>query len=172
MAHDEAVAHAAHTSPDDEYRETPPGAEYEHTDASIGIIIKFLVWLVVSAVIIHFGLGFMYQLLISQSTEVGEPRYPLAQTEERRLPPMPRLQRYPPNELYQFRVGEEDLLNQYGWMNKNAGTVHIPIDQAMRLAIDRGMVRSRPQEAVQGEQVPGLMPADSSSGRTMERRRQ
>ena len=126
----------------------------------------------ISAVVIHFGLGLMYQLLISQSTEVGEPRYPLARTDERRLPPIPRLQRFPPNELYQFRVGEEDLLHQYGWMNKNAGSVHIPIEEAMRLSIDRGVVRSRPQDAATAEETPGLMPADSSSGRTMERRRQ
>ena len=167
--HDDAVAHG---SPDDQYLETPPGAEYEHTDASIGIIVKFLVWLVVSAVVIHFGLGLMYQLLITQSTEVGEPRYPLARADERRLPPMPRLQQFPPNELYQYRLGEEELLHNYGWMNKNAGTVHIPIEEAMRLAIDRGVVRSRPQEGAQSAETAGLMPSDASSGRTMERRRQ
>jgi hypothetical protein len=163
---------AGHVSPDDQYLETPPGAEYEHTDASIGIIVKFLVWLAVSAVVIHVGLGLMYGLLIRQSREVGEPRYPLANASERRLPPMPRLQQFPPNELYQFRISEEDLLHTYGWMNKNAGTVHIPIDDAMRLAIDRGVVRSRAQDGAQLSETPGLMPADSSAGRTMERRRQ
>ena len=161
-----------HASPDDQYLETPPGAEYEHTDASIGIIAKFLLWLVVSAVVIHVGLGLMYELLIQQSTEVGEPRYPLARGDERRLPPMPRLQQFPPNELYQYRLGEEEMLHNYGWMNKNAGTVHIPIEEAMRLAIDRGVVRSRPQEGAQSAETAGLMPSDASSGRTMERRRQ
>jgi hypothetical protein len=160
-----------HASPDDQYLETPPGAEYEHTDASIGIIVKFLVWLVVSAIVIHVGLGLMYQLLIDQSIEVV-PAYPLARADERRLPPMPRLQQFPPNELYQFRLGEEEMLDNYGWMNKNAGTVHIPIEEAMRLAIDRGVVRSRPPEAAPAGETPGLMPADSSAGRTMERRRQ
>jgi hypothetical protein len=64
------------------------------------------------------------------------------------------------------------MLDNYGWMNKNAGTVHIPIEEAMRLAIDRGVVRSRPPEAAPAGETPGLMPADSSAGRTMERRRQ
>ena len=161
-----------HPSPDDQYLETPPGSEYEHTDASVWIIVKFLIWLTISALVIHVGLGFMYELLIQQSTEVGPPAYPLARTDERRLPPMPRLQQFPPNELYQFRLGEEELLHRYGWMNKNAGTVHIPIEDAMRLAIERGVVRSRPQEATQPVETPGLMPSDASSGRMMERRRQ
>ena len=74
MAHHDA----AHASADDEYLETPPGAAYEHTDADVWPIVKFLGWLAISAVVIHFGLGLMYQLLIDQSLTVGEQRYPLA----------------------------------------------------------------------------------------------
>ena len=69
---------AGHASPDDEYLETPPGAEYEHTDANVWVIVKFLVWLTVSAVVIHFGLGLMYGFLIEQSKETGTQRYPMA----------------------------------------------------------------------------------------------
>ena len=44
----------------------------------------------------------------------------------------------------------------------------IPIDQAMRLTIERGLT-SRPEPAAE---TPGMMPQDSSGGRTFERRRQ
>ena len=54
---------AGHASADDEYLETPPGSTYEHTDATVWIIVKFLFWLAVLAVIIHFGLGVVYALL-------------------------------------------------------------------------------------------------------------
>jgi hypothetical protein len=163
---------AAHASADDEYLETPPGSEYEHTDANVWIIVKFLVWLVVSAVIIHFGLGLMYGFLIEQSKETLEPRYPMAApADERRLPAAPRLQQFPPNELYQFRAGEEELLHQYGWMNKNEGMVHIPVEAAMRALVQRGLP-VRAQDAAQPTETPGMMPSDSSSGRLMERRRQ
>jgi hypothetical protein len=168
MAHEDAVGHA---SADDQYLETPPGATYEHTDAHVWVIVKFLMWLAVSAVVIHIGVGFLYGLMISQSAETGEVRYPLAAGQENRLPPTPRLQQFPRNEIYDFRQSEQDVLNGYGWMNREAGTVHIPIEQAMRLTLERGMLSSRPVDAAAQPPAPAeLMPADSSSGRTLERR--
>ena len=167
--HHAAVGHA---SPDDEYLETPPGAEYEHTDANVWIIVKFLVWLVISAVVIHFGLGLMYGFLIEQSKETESPQYPMAApADERRLPPSPRLQQFPPNELHTFRASEEELLHQYGWMNKNTGVVHIPVEEAMRALVQKGLP-SRAQDPAQPIETPGMMPSDASSGRVMERRRQ
>ena len=161
-----------HASPDDEYLETPPGAEYEHTDANVRIIFKFLIWLTISAVVIHFGLGLMYGFLIEQSKETGDRQYPMAApADERRLPATPRLQQFPQNERYLFRIGEDELLNHYGWMNKSGGTVHIPIADAMRLLVERGLP-ARAQEPAQPVETPGMMPSDSSSGRVMERRRQ
>lgn len=162
--------HSAHASADDQYRETPPGAGYEHTDASVWIIAKFLGWLMVSAVIIHVGLGFFYQMLIERSMEVGDQPYPLAVAQDQQLPPTPRLQQFPRNELFEFRIGEEELLQGYGWMNRNAGIVHIPIDAAMRLTVERGLLSSGPANAAPA--TPGLMPSDSSSGRMLEQRRQ
>lgn len=158
-----------HVSADDQYLETPPGAGYEHTDASTWIIVKFLVWLLVSAAVIHVGLGFFYELLIQQSAQTGEPAYPLAQQD--RLPPPPRLQQEPARDLRQFRGDEDALLHRYGWMNKNAGIAHIPIEEAMRLTVERGLP-SRPQDAAQPGAEPGLMASDASAGRMMERRRQ
>lgn len=167
-----ADPHAVHASADDEYLETPPGAEYEHTDANVWIIVKFLVWLVISAAVIHFGLGLMYGFLIEQSKEVGDRQYPLAApADERQLPPAPRLQQFPHNELYEFRVGEEELLHRYGWMNKNAGIAHIPVEDAMRALVQKGLP-VRAQDAGVPVETPGMMPSDSSSGRIMERRRQ
>jgi hypothetical protein len=163
----DAVAHASPA--DAEYLETPPGATYEHTDASVWIIVKFLVWLAISAVVIHVGLGLIYAILIDRAMETGERRYPLA-TQGDRLPPTPRLQQFPRNELYEFRRGEEEFLEGYGWMNKEAGIVHIPIDDAMRVVVERGLPSRLPSDAAAGE-TPDVMPSDASSGRVMERRR-
>ena len=168
MAHDHAIEHA---SADDEYRETPPDSTYEHTDANVWPIVKFMIWLAVSAVIIHVGLGVFYELLIARS-QVAEQQYPLAVGQEERLPPAPRLQQFPQNEIYQFRIDENAVLQRYGWMNKEAGIVHIPIEDAMRLTLERGVLQSRTPDSTQPVQTPGLMPADSSAGRTMEQRRQ
>jgi hypothetical protein len=160
-----------HASPDHEYRETPPDSTYEHTDANVWIIVKFLFWLAISAVIIHVGLGLLYALLIERAEETGEQPYPLAAAQGERLPPTPRLQQFPNKELYGFRVGEEAFLEGYGWMNKEAGIVHIPIEDAMRLMVERGLPSRTPADGAALE-TPAMMPSDASAGRVMERRRQ
>ena len=161
-----------HASPDDEYAFTPEGASYEHTDAAIGPVAKFLFWLFVAAIATHFGLAGVYKLMVDQgvTAEANERRYPLAATEETRQPPVPRLQQFPRNELYTFRNEERDRLESYGWESKAAGTVHIPIEEAMKLMVERGL----PAQATDAAQpaAVGMMPADSSSGRTLEKRRQ
>lgn len=168
---DEHHAAHAHGSADDEYAVTPAGSTYEHTDASVSAIVKFLFWLAVTAVVVHLGMGLMYSVLIDQAMETGERRYPLAAVQGERLPPAPRLQQFPVNELYEFRRGEREFLDGYGWMNRTEGVVHIPIEEAMRLTVERGMLPSR--GPVDGRrETPGLMPSDASAGRVAERRRQ
>lgn len=170
MAHHDA---AGHGSPDDDYLVTPAGSTYEHTDAHTWVIVKFVVWLIVSAVVIHAGLGVMYQLMINQGSrqDAADVRYPLAVGQESRLPPAPRLQQFPANDIYQFRREEQALLDTYGWQNRDAGTVRIPVSEAMRLLVERGLP-ARAADAPDAAGTPGMMPADSSSGRTLERRRQ
>jgi hypothetical protein len=101
--------------------------------------------------------------------------FPLAVGQEQRLPAGPRLQRFPANEILEFRTTESAELNGYGWVDRNAGTVHIPISEAMRLTVERGLPsRAQVAPAADGTQradAPGMMPSDSSSGRAMERRR-
>jgi hypothetical protein len=44
-----------------------------------------------------------------------------------------------PANLEIFRAKEHDALTTYGWMDKNAGTVRIPIERAKDLLIERGL---------------------------------
>ena len=59
--------------------------------------------------------------------------------EEQRLPAEPRLQTSPRQDLIDFHTQEDVVLNNYGWVDKNAGTVRIPIDEAMRITVRRGL---------------------------------
>ena len=165
----EAPAGLSHHSADYEYAFTPKGSGYEHTDANVWILVKFAVWLAISAAVIHAGLWLAFALFVEQREATVEAEFPLAvETTAPRLPAEPRLQRSPANEMYEFRQREDAVLHGYGWVDKAAGTVRIPIDEAMRLTVERGLP-SRPEAP--GEQ-PGMMPQDSSAGRTTERRRQ
>ena len=165
----EAPAGMSHHSADYEYAFTPTGAGYEHTDANVWLLAKFALWLAISAIVIHGGVWLGFALFVEQRQATTEAEFPLAvETTAPRLPVEPRLQRSPPNEMHEFRLREDAVLHGYGWVDKNAGTVRIPIDQAMRLTLERGL----PSRADAPAAVPGMMPQDSSAGRTMERRRQ
>jgi len=174
MGHHDHAAHAPqappvlHGGPDDEYAYTPDGSSYEHTDANVWVIAKFGIWLAITAIAVHVGIWVMWTMLIKQAEVTREPQYPLAT--EPRLPPEPRLQQFPANELDEFRRGESARLSSYGYVNKEAGIVHIPIEEAMRLTVERGLP-SRTEDASQPVN-PGDMASDASSGRLMERRRQ
>ena len=165
---------AAHATADDEYLSTPDGSGHEHTDANVWLIVQFAIWLTASALITH---GLMWGLFVffvdnrNDTAPVAE--FPLAAQQERRLPAGPRLQPIPANEIFEFRQRENAELSEYGWVDRNAGTVRIPIEQAKDLLLQRGLPsRSAPAaEPATGTDAAVLMPADSSSGRTMERRR-
>ena len=167
-----------HPSAEDEYLVQPPDAAHEHSDANVWIIVKFGLWLAISAVVISAGMGLLFGLFVKQSEETN-PEFPLAVGQEQRLPAPPRLQQFPVNELFDFRTHEAAILNNYGYVNKEAGIVRMPIAEAMRRVVESGLpARAQQPAATQDQPVSpasqtlGLMPADSSAGRTMERRRQ
>jgi hypothetical protein len=163
--------HVTHPTPDDEYLVTPEGSTYEHTDANVWVIAKFGIWLAITAIAVHLGIGLLWRTLVNETRETNEQQYPLATSLDPKLPREPRLQQYPRNEVYNFRVQEEEKLHRYGYVNKDAGVVHIPIDEAMRLTVERGLP-TRTQDPTHPATPPGMMPTKSSSGRVMERRRQ
>jgi hypothetical protein len=164
---------AAHATADDEYLATPEGAGHEHTDANVWLIVQFAIWLTIAALITHLLMWGLFELFVKTRNDAAPAaEFPLAAQQERRLPAGPRLQAIPANEIFEFRQRENAELNDYGWVDRNAGTVHIPIEKAKELLLQRGLP-SRPaaSDDPTGSDSAALMPADSSSGRTMERRR-
>ena len=56
----------------------------------------------------------------------------------RELPPAPRLQVTPAEALKAYQAEENAKLTSYGWVDRNAGVVRIPIDRAVELSLERG----------------------------------
>src|SRR5262249_2386448 len=142
------------------------GAGHEHTDAQVGLIVKLMLSLAIAAAVIHLALAGMFKLLVYWQMEKTAPQYPLAVGEAVRLPPGPRLERFPREEIFHFRQAEEAALTSYGWVDKAAGTVHIPIEDAMRLTLQR--LASRPSATAPA--LVDTLPSDASAGRRMEKR--
>jgi hypothetical protein len=113
---------------------------HEASDVDFFRILKFaagLAALVVASYLVVFGV-FEY-LSASTDRASSERHYPLAAGQENRLPPEPRLQTNPRQDLRDLRTAEREQLTGYQWVDKNAGVVRIPIDEAMRLTIERGL---------------------------------
>ena len=55
------------------------------------------------------------------------------------LPPGPLLESYPAESYPALRATQESQLNSYGWVDREQGTVHIPIERAMELIAQRNL---------------------------------
>jgi hypothetical protein len=55
------------------------------------------------------------------------------------IPPAPRLQIHPVANWREYRIAEDARLSSYGWMDRSAGAVHVPVDRAMEIVLQRGV---------------------------------
>lgn len=111
----------------------------ETSDVAIGGVVGFAVTLIVSLIVIHGLVWFVYASFRREAARPVPAEFPLAAASMRRLPPEPRLQTDPRDDLRNLRESEQRTLTTYGWVDRNAGIVRIPIEQAMKLTAERGL---------------------------------
>jgi hypothetical protein len=112
---------------------------HEESDVDIRGILIFAAGLVVTAVVISFVVWVLFRYLNAREARQQPPEFPLAAAEEHRLPPEPRLQTDPREDLQELRDAEQQVLTTYGWVDRTDGVVRIPIDEAMKLTVQRGL---------------------------------
>ena len=112
------------------------GPGYETSDISVrGIAwlgLGFVILSIVGALVLWFG----YNALASLLTPAPAAS-PLATIPQ--VAPGPQLQLSPPADMQKLLANEQKLLTQYAWVNQQQGVVRIPIDQAMKLILQRGL---------------------------------
>jgi hypothetical protein len=123
---------------------------YEHQDLQPKSILYFLLVLAVATIISLFLLRGLYSFL-DQREKSGQPKMsPLVTNvpeDTRHIAPGypqttfpdPRLEEDERGQLNGIITAEENRLYSYGWADENAGTVHIPIERAMDLIVERGL---------------------------------
>jgi hypothetical protein len=115
-----------------------PGVEHEESDVNIRAIFVFGAVLTAVAIVIHLAVWGLFAYFESRAAAGAVRQYPLA-GDEPRLPPEPRLQTAPRLDLQALRRSEDAVLTTYSWVDRGAGIVRIPIDEAMRLTVERGL---------------------------------
>jgi hypothetical protein len=136
------------------------GVRYEHSDVQPAAIVRFAVALVIVVVVSAGVLLGLFAVFARQQRRLDPPSPPLARPAGD-LPPVPRLQVTPLQDLEQARAQEENELNSYGWVDPRAGILHIPIDQAIRLVAERGL----PQVAASPAPSPSPSAAPAGESR-------
>src|SRR4029077_20984738 len=105
----------------------------------------------------------MFKLLVNQYTSPPVTQTAMVGTREPQDPsaalakstfPEPRLQADYFGDLAKVRQQWNQRLNSYGWLDQNAGKVHIPIERAMELTVERGLPARPAGAAVAGEKPP------------------
>jgi len=112
---------------------------HETSDVNIRAIFGFAAGLLLTGVFIYFFVWLLFLFFASREAARVAPQFPLAATEQNRLPPEPRLQTNPRQDLLDFRKQEDEILTTYGWVDKNAGIARIPIDEAMKRVVEKGL---------------------------------
>ena len=111
-----------------------PRVGHETTDVNIWAIGRFgagLAVLCILTLVLLFGLFRYFQA--TENTAAVTTKDPPS------MFPEPQLQRTPQTDLKEIRDAEDQLLETYGWVNKEKGVVRIPIERAIDMLAQRGL---------------------------------
>lgn len=122
-----------------------PAVTHEASDVNIRGIFAFALGLTIATIFVSFLVWMLFQFYAARENQKVAPEFPLATEQQHRLPPEPRLQTNPRQDLTDLRAQEDRLLTTYGWVDKNAGVVRIPIEEAMKTTVQRGLPARKQQ---------------------------
>jgi len=108
--------------------ERNPETAYERSDWNVAAIAIVMAMLLVVGIIAVIALRLGFQ---TSAFDVDR--------ELKTAMPEPALQTDPRQDLARLRAHEEQLLNTYYWADRDKGIVHIPIAEAMKRVIAKGI---------------------------------
>lgn len=146
-----------------------PETHHEKSDVSVRALMMFIAIFVVFAFVTHIAIWLLFKGFVrierrrqpGPVTEMARPadvaipkNTPLLQPFEHNGPdgkPVLPYQNTPVTDLAAMRESEQRALTTYGWVDPEKGIVRIPIDEAMKLTLQRGL-------PVQSAPAPGAKP--------------
>jgi len=154
---------------------------HEHSDINIRAVVASAVVIAVVCVVTAVLMYGLFWYVLESQAQARDPKLsPLAPPATQMPPtttatptfgsaPDPKLLTNEPTYLSQIRTREQDLLHTYGWVDEKGGVARVPIDEAKKLILERGLpVRPDPvTDPGLGTRVPAG--GESSSGRSITR---
>lgn len=138
-----------------------PETHHEKSDVNVRALLISVALFVVVGFITHFVVLFMFRYFVKEARDkTGPPLTAVSRAADAGVPREPRLQPFPrtdasgavvaPNrntpetDMADMRANEDRVLKNYGWIDAQKGVVHIPIEQAKKLALQRGLAAKPP----------------------------
>jgi hypothetical protein len=144
--------------------EPPAGIHHETSDVDVRPLAWLGVGLAALILISIVAVKGIFELLDRQQArnDVVPPPMMIQRPQQ---PPEPRLQTTPVPNRKLIVEQENKLLTTYGWVDSKNGVMRIPVDQAMKLLVERGLPardESSSPSAVGGQQRATESRAESS----------
>ena len=141
---------------DDATRAESEAAGHELTDAHVKPLILWGGVMFMICVVSFASMRWLHVWLEEREEQDSGELHPLAV--EREIPPDPRLQQqwgvplrygeglkgaqpFENTDVREIRAREIEQLETYGWIDRPIGVVHIPIEQAMKRTVEKGLPR-------------------------------
>jgi hypothetical protein len=123
---------------------------FEPQDLKAAGIVYFLLTLGIVTILCMAGLRGLYAFLDKRekasqpavsplATNVPEDTRHVAPGYPQSVFPSPKLEEDERGQLNGIKLQQDDVLYSYGWVDQQAGTMHIPIERAMDLLVQRGL---------------------------------
>lgn len=117
---------------------------HEQTDVRVGLLAKLGIGLVVLTLVVILAVLGLFRSVVSRETRLEEPRSPLAASPSTYSGP--ELQVSSGEELQEMLEAKRQVLRSYDWIDREAGVVRIPIEQAIELLAARGLPSTEEDE--------------------------
>lgn len=136
---------------------------HEHSDINIRTVLMAALALVTAVAVVMLVVGGVFHVLSRQAAANDPQLSPLA-IPTGQLAPEPRLQTNEPAGLKKLHDLEAKTLDDYGWIDQKSGVAHMPIDEAKKRLIERGLpARAGDVDPLEGTHTPAY--GEANSGR-------
>ena len=133
-----------------------PGPKWESKDVDVTSLFLIAALVIMGALLAALATGGLFRAMALHADRTE--RQPNALAGERQNFPAPRLQVSPAADFATYHAAQQHELDSYGWIDKSRGTLHMPIEHAMDLLLQRGLPQTPPAGTnVQFQQRAGVM---------------
>ncbi len=144
-----------------------PDVAHEEADINVRTVLMFAGGMAVIIMISALLMGLLFRVFSNQAAANDPQVSPLA-LPSGQSPPVPNLLTDEPAALRKFQAEEASKLEGYGWVDQQGGVARLPIDEAKKLIVQRGLP-VRATGAVEDPRAGTHAPAygEASGGRTI-----